>query len=311
MGTDTGSLLKYVLSLIFDNLLSFLPVISAIISVAIIGSLVQGLKPKIGKESMSSIINFVIYGIVVVMIFSILTKLITSVVSGVGGMKNQMDAIFPILLTLLTSIGGTVSVGIYQPMMAILSSVVINVFISVLLPLFIFSCILTLLNNISNTIKLEKMIGFINSIFKWIVGIVFTVFLGFASFQGLTAGSIDGLSIKTAKYTLKNYIPIVGGYMSDGIYLMLAGCNLIKNAVGFAGVLLMFSSIIAPILEIVVFSLALKLIAAIVEPLGNVNLANLVSTLAKNLQLLVAMVASISFMYILLVCLVMCSANIV
>jgi stage III sporulation protein AE len=78
-----------------------------------------------------------------------------------------------------------------------------------------------------------------------------------------------------------------------------------------AGVLLMFSSIITPILEIIVFSLALKLISAIVEPLGNSKLSNLISGLAKNLQMLVAMIASVSFMYILVVGLVMCSANII
>ncbi len=139
---------------------------------------------------------------------------------------------------------------------------------------------------------------------------MFTVFLGFASFQGLTAGAIDGFSIRTAKYTLKSYIPIVGGYMSDGIFLLYAGCNLIKNAVGLGGLLLLFSSIIAPLLEIIVFMLVLKLLAGIIEPLGNSKLASLISSLAKSMQMLIAMLAAVSFMYVLLVGLVMCSANV-
>lgn len=310
-GNDSGSILEYIFSLIFSELLSFLPIIAIIISVAILGSMMQGLKPKSNGESIANIINFVIYGIVIVLIFGVFSKLFLSVVGSINSIKSQMDAVFPILLTLLTSIGGTVSVGVYQPAMAVLSNVIINVFISFLFPLFILYTVLTLVNNLSSSIKLDKMTGFISSLFKWTIGIIFTIFLGFASMQGLTAGSIDGLSIKTAKYTLKSYIPIVGGYMADGIFLVLAGCNLIKNAVGLCGLLLIFSTLISPLIEIIVFMLALKFVSAIVEPLGNGKLASLISGLAKALQMLIAMVASVLFMYILLIGLVMCSANII
>lgn len=311
LGENSASILDYVFSLVLDDVLSFIPIMATIIAVAILGSILQGVKPTKNGSSIHSVINFVIYGVIIILIFSVFGRMISSVVSTISSMKGQMDGIFPILLTLLTSVGGNVSVGVYQPAMAILSTVIINIFNVFLMPLFIFSCILVLLSNMSNTIKLDKMIGFINSLFKWVTGIIFTIFLGFASFQGLTAGSIDGLSIRTAKYTLKSYIPIVGGYMSDGIYLILAGCNLIKNAVGLGGLLLLASSIIAPLLEIIVFMFVLKLSAGIIEPLGNGKLASLISSLAKNMQMLVAMIASISFMYVLLVGLVMCSANIV
>jgi len=311
LGKDSGSILEYVFSFTLDNVLSFVPIMATILSVAILGSVLQGVKSNKNSSSIRQVINFIVYGTVVILVFSVFSKMINSVVSTISVMKGQMDGIFPILLTLLTSIGGTVSVGVYQPAMAILSTVVINIFQLFLMPLFIFSCILSLLNNMSNSVKLDKLISFLNSLFKWTIGIVFTVFMGFASLQGLTAGTIDGFSIKTAKYTLKNSIPIVGGYMSDGVFIILAGCNLIKNAVGLGGLLLLASSVIAPILEIIIFSLVLKLTAGLIEPLGNSQLASLVGALAKNLQMLVAMLATISFMYILLTGLVMGSANII
>lgn len=311
LGADTSSVLQYVVNLLFDNLLTCFPLMSIIISIAILGSMIQGLKPKSNGESISNIVNFVIYGVILALIFSVLGKLVVSVGTSISVMKSQMDVVFPILLTLLTSIGGTVSVGVYQPAMAVLSSVIINIFTAFLLPLFILSIVLVFVNSLSPTIKLNKMIDFLGSLFKWAVGIIFTVFLGFASMQGLTAGSIDGFSIKTAKYTMKNYIPFVGGYMSDGVFLMLAGCNLIKNAVGICGLLLMVSSILAPLIEIIVFMLALKFTSAMIEPLGNAKLAGLISGIAKSMKMLIAMVVTITFMYVLLVGLVMCSANIV
>lgn len=307
---DSTSIWEAILNLIFDNLLSFLPIIATVIAVAILGGMIQNLKPNLNGKSIGSVIHFVTYGVVVILIFTIILKMITITTSTIGSIKTQMDAVFPILLTMLTAVGGTVSVSVYQPAMALLASVIINVFTIFLMPLFLISTVLSLVSNLSNNVKLDKFIGFLNSLFKWVIGLIFTVFIGFASIQGITAGSIDGLSIKTAKFAIKSYIPIVGSYISDGLYIVLASSSLIKNAVGACGLLLLAGTILAPILQLIIFMLALKLMAGIIEPLGDGKIASFVNTLAKNMTMLISMIVAVSFMYVILTGLVMCSANI-
>lgn len=307
---DSTSVWEAILNLIFDNLLSFLPIIATVIAVAILGGMIQNLKPNLNGKSIGSVIHFVTYGVVVILIFTIVMKMITITSDTIGLIKSQMDAIFPILLTMLTAVGGTVSVSVYQPAMALLASIIINVFTIFLMPLFLISTVLSLVSNLSNNVKLDKFIGFLNSLFKWVIGLIFTVFIGFASIQGITAGSIDGLSIKTAKFAIKSYIPIVGSYISDGFYIVLASSSLIKNAVGACGLLLLAGTILAPILQLIVFMLALKLMAGIIEPLGDGKIASFVNTLSKNMTMLISMIVAVSFMYVILTGLVMCSANI-
>ncbi len=308
--SDSSSVWEAILNLIFDGVLTFLPVIATIIAVSILGGMMQNLKPSFGKKSVGSIIHFVTYGVVIILTFSIVMQMITLTSNTLTSIKSQMDAVFPILLTMLTAVGGNVSVSVYQPAMALLSSFVINIFTMILLPLFLISTVLALVSNLSNNVKLDKLIGFMRSLFKWIVGIVFTVFIGFAAVQGITAGSIDGLSIKTAKFAIKSYIPLVGSYISDGFYILLASSSLIKNAIGAAGLLLLAGTLLSPILELVIFMLALKLMAGIIEPLGDGKIASFVSTLSKNMSLLISMLVAVSFMYMILTGLVMCSANI-
>jgi stage III sporulation protein AE len=69
------------------------------------------------------------------------------------------------------------------------------------------------LSFISKTIKLDKITGFLNSVFKWSIGIVFTLFSGFLTIQGISAGKFDGVSIKATKFAMKSYIPIIGSYI--------------------------------------------------------------------------------------------------
>lgn len=307
---DSSSVWEALINLIFDNLLAFLPIIATVIAVAILGGMIQSLKPNLGGKSIGSVVHFATYGVVVILIFTVIMRMISLTTGVLGSIKSQMDAVFPILLTMLTAVGGSVSVGVYQPAMALLASLIINIFTMFLMPLFLISTVLNLLNNLSSSVKLDKFISFLNSLFKWVIGLVFTVFIGFATIQGITAGSIDGLSIKTAKFAIKSYIPIVGSYISDGLFVVLASSSLIKNAVGACGLLLLAGTILSPIIELIIFMLALKLMAGIIEPLGDGKIANFVGSLAKNMTMLISMIVAVSFMYTILTGLVMCSANI-
>ena len=308
---DNQNLWSSIISIFFDNLLGLLPIISLIIAISLIGSMLQGVKPNNNGKSISNVIHFVTYGIIVVLILSIVVKMVGLTTNTIQSIKSQMDAIFPILLTLLTAIGGTVSTSVYQPAMALLTGTIMNLFTYVLLPIFIFSIVFNVVSNLSNTVKLDKFTSFFYSSYKWLTGLIFTVFTAFLSVQGITAGSIDGISIRTAKFAIKSYVPILGSYLSDGMGIILASSNLIKNAVGATGLFLLLATIISPLIELILFMLILKFVAGIIEPLGNKQIANFISSLSKSMTLLIALIIGVGFIYFITLGLVMCSANIV
>ncbi len=302
---------KSTASVFFDNLLNLMPFISIIVAVSLLGSMLQGLKPSTNGKSISNVIHFVTYGIIVVLVLTIVIRMIAITTSTISSLKGQMDGIFPILLTFLTAIGGTTSASVYQPAMTLLTGTIVNILTNLLLPIFIFSVVFSIVSNLSNTIKLDKFTSFFNSSFKWITGLVFTIFSAFLSIQGVTAGTIDGISIRTAKYAIRSYVPILGSYLSDGMGLILASSNLIKNAVGATGLFMLLATILSPLIEMMLFMLMLKLVAGIIEPLGNKQVANFISSLSKSMVLLMVLLIAVGFVYFIMLGLVMCSANIV
>ncbi len=300
-----------VLAIFWQGLKGCLPIIASIIAISILGGMVTNLKPVTNGKSIGNIIHFVTYGIVVIFLGTSLVQLIQMTSSTLTSIKGIFDGIFPILLTLLTAVGGTTSVGIYQPAIALMSSIIISFITYILLPIFIFSMVFSVVGNLSNNIKLDHFVSFLHSAFKWIIGLCFTIFLGFISIQGIMAGAVDGLSIRTAKFALKSYIPIVGGYVSDGLSVIMASSVLIKNAIGGVGLFLLLSTIISPILNIVLFMLSMKFMSGIIEPIGDKKIATFINDISKSLSLLVALLVAISFMYLVLTGLIMCSANLI
>lgn len=304
------SIFSSALQLLFEDILSFVPIISLVISIGVIFSLVNASRSKSRNKSIGNIIHFVCFGAIITILVTSITQMITLTSNTIMSIKNQIDAVMPVLLTLMTAIGGNASVGIYQPTVAVLSGSIISIFTKILLPIFIISLVFSIVGNLSNNVKLDKFSSFFASLFKWIIGIVFTIFSAFLAIQGISASNIDGISIRTAKYTIKNTIPLLGSYLADGFNLIIASSVLIKNAVGVCGLIVLFVSILIPVLKLVVYMLFLKLASAILEPVSDPKISNFIAMLSKNVSLLIVLILGCAFSYLLILGMVICTANV-
>lgn len=308
MGDNFGIILLNILNLFFGNVGSYVPLICMVVGIAILGSLVTNLKSE-DSHNIDTIVNFACFGLIVVIVSAQCVSLLDAVQTCIQSLKVQMDVIFPILLTLLASIGGTVSVGIFQTSTAVLSNLVLQVFTLVVIPLFLISFVFSILGNLVESIKLSKFNDFINTLLKWLIGIIFGIFSTVLTIQGIVVGSYDGMSINATKFALKSYIPVLGGYLSEGFNYAVASSVLIKNSIGFAGLLLLLSSIIPTFVRIVAFAIFLKLGSAIVEPMGMSKVSNFLNQTSRLMFYLVGILLAVSFMYVLTLGLLMCLAN--
>lgn len=307
--TDFNSVFSAILSSIKENLSVILSPLLLILVIILVSVVFKNIRPKVNSSSVSEAIFFICFAVIV----SILTMLFSNVLAVVGKsitkMQSQMDSIFPVLLLLMSSAGASISVKAYQPLVLLLSNVVSNVFVKILLPIVVVIFVLCLVGNISPQTKVKNLTDFFSSSFKWIIGIMFTIYMAFMSIQGITASGADGISIKTAKYAIKNYIPMLGGYISDGFEVARVGSLIIKNAIGFSGIILIIITILSPIILIGVLQLSLKLVAGLIEPLSDDRASNLLSAVCKSLSLLMVVVIGVALMYFIIMFLLMCSVS--
>lgn len=305
------SFIASVFSIIIDLVIRYLPMLSLIIAIGVISNLLNGIKSKFNEKSTGNLVHLVCFLTVSILMISMIMNLSKTTNSSITNMVSQTNVLFPILMTLMVGLGATASVGVFQPIVAIMSTYVADIFSYIIMPLFLLSFTFGVISNLSSNIKLDKFNSFFAGLFKWAVGITFTIFFAIMTVQGISAGSFDSVSIRTTKYTIKSYVPVMGGYLSDGMDLILASSVLIKNSVGLVGILMIITTILAPILEIVIFSLVLKLISAILQPMGNDKITNFLSSTSKSVIMLSTSIIAIGFMYLISIGLVMTTANVV
>lgn len=309
--TDFPNMFSAILNLVGGAFLNILPMIVLIIAISILSGFIRSLKNESAGSGVRDIIHFVTYSAVIILVLYVVVDVTKSTGAALASMKRQMDIVFPILLTLMASIGGTASVSVYQPAVVMLSAGVMQIFTFVIMPLFMISLTFSIIGNLSSTTKYDKFVSFFGSVYKWILGITFTVFLAFLTIQGITAGTHDGVSIRAAKLTISSYVPFLGGYLSQGFDMILASSILIKNAVGVAGLYLLLGVVLAPILKIMMVSLGLKLAAAITQPIADSRISSFLTSVNKSFSMLLACLIGASFMYFLTVGLIIMTGNVI
>ena len=306
---DGGGFIESFFKLLFSEILDMLPLLASIAVIAILCGLVSHMKAGFMSESTGQIVFFFFFAVVVVMALVCAVNLVNVAGDAINGIKKQMNAAFPILLTLMAGIGGAVSVKAYQPAVALLSGGVVEIVSAVVLPLFIFTLVFSVVGNLSKSVRLGKLTDFFKSASTTVLAVTFTVFTAFLAVQGLTAGSFDGVSIRAAKFATKSYIPILGGYLADGLDLILAGSVLIKNSVGVAGLLLLLSTVLMPLLQILGVCFGFKIVAAVIEPVSDSRLTSFLTGIAKSMNMLIAALLAVAFMYFISVMLLIFTSN--
>lgn len=311
-GKFTGGFEEFfnlLINLLGVSVKSFLPFLITIVAIAIVFSVMQNLSSGFMSKSTTEVIHFVCYSAMIILLMSQITILIGASVAAIKNMAKFMEGIFPIMLTLVTALGGIATTATYQPMMTILSVGISRIISVVVLPCFVATMALSIVGFISKDIKLDKLTKFFKSAGETILGVVFGLFTTFVTANGISGAIADNISIKSAKFAIASYVPVLGGYLSDGFDLAVASILLVKNALGLGGVIIMLCIVLMPVIKILIFSLGLKLVSGIIEPIGDKRMSEITYTISANLNLLIVALLGMAFMFFIMTILILLTCN--
>ena len=295
------SFVSVILKSLGKYFVGFLPALITILTVSMLKSMLSGMTSPFLKTGTNEIVHIVCYGVIVVVLASSVVSIVSTTISTINNISAFAEGVFPVLLTLLASLGATTGVATYQPMMAVLGGGVISIISKVILPAFVACVVFAMVGNLSKNVKLTKMSKMFKSVSSWLIGIVFGLYGTFLTAGGISGGVMDRVGYSAAKFALSSYVPILGGYLSDGFDLISASLLIVKNAFGYTAVIVLGAVVMFPLLRIVAFIFSVRLCSAITEPLGDDRVSNMLSSVADNCGLLISALAGVSFMFFILI----------
>ena len=214
---------------------------------------------------------------------------------------EKMNRILPLLLTLLTAVGGSASSVFLHPVVVAASGSMVYLAREVVLRLVMCTCAVTTVNHLSDRAHLSRLAQLLKSAVCWLLGVSFTIFLGTMSIQGICSASFDGVAIRAAKYAIDNFVPIVGGMFADTMDT-LVGCTLIvKNALGVTAMLILGGVMMLPIVRAFSVAAVMKICAALLEPVAQKETVDAIEDFSGLIVLFLVTMLCVFTMYFLLI----------
>ena len=303
------SFLQMLLLLFDENLSILLPKLISLFVVLVLVGLVRRTSGGFISQGTDDVVSFVGRSVILLTVISLFVDIFAQVDGVLTEVSMLADATMPILLTLVVANGSANLSAVCQPSMVMFSGVIIGIVRNLLLPMTISATAFSFVSNLSQNVRVNKMSSFLSNSASWLLGILFTVFSAFTAVQGVIATSMDGVSYRMAKFTAKNYIPILGGYVSEGFDIVVASTSLIKNSFGVVALLIVLLMVAKPLIAILSLNIGLQAVTALSEPVVDDNCSKIFSSVCKSLTFLSALLIAVAFMFSILVIVAISCAN--
>lgn len=296
-------------TVLFSKVREIIPAFACICAITLLSGLIALMRSGSNAHTTADMIFLLTYIAALIPLFSVLSECIQTSLKATSAMQTQMQLIFPLMLTLMAASGGTLTASVCRPAVGFFATNIVSVIHSVVFPITICIFLLSTAANLTKELRIGKFTTFFKGINKWIIGICISAFGIFFTLQGITAVNYDGIVRRAAKYAIGNGIPIVGGFLSGGFDLAVAGSVLIKNSLGSMSIFLMLTVIFEPLILLISVNILLRLTAAITQPFGDGRISDFLEETAGNLHYCTAGLLFIAFLYFLSIMLMICASE--
>ncbi len=272
--------------------------IGIIMIVIIIHSMLVTISETLGNKSVSQVAYFVQYIIIVTLVLSNFSDIINMVKEAIINLVGFSNSLIPLLITLMLTTGAIVSAGVVKPVLLILINFIGNFITNFILPLVIIGTVLGIVSKISNKVRIDKLAKFMKALGVWILGIIMTLFVTVLSLEGTITQTVDGVTAKTAKAAVSTVIPVVGKILGDATDAVIGSAGIIKNAVGFLGILVISGICISPIIKLTLLSFTYYIASCVCQPIADEKVIGLLDSIGDTFKILLAIIFCVSLMLI-------------
>lgn len=302
-------LFKKCIKYIFREVVANFSLLGKLVILAVICAVLQNLSSAFEKGTTGQLTYMVTFLVLITIALGSFGLAVQCGREVVDKMVTFMQALLPVMLTLLVAVGGVTSAAIIHPVIFVTITAIGTIIKNVILPLIFFSAVLDIVSSLSSQFKVSQLGGLMKTAAMSIMGLMTTIFLGILSIQGAAGAIGDSVALRTAKFAAGTFIPVVGGMFSNALEAVIGSSLLLKNAVGIGGLIVISLLMVIPLLKIISLAFIYKLAGALIQPVGDSQTGNCLNSLGNSLITIFAAVATVGLMFFFAVTIVLGLGN--
>lgn len=219
--------------------------------------------------------------------------------------SDFMTAFTPVFAGIIITSGNPGAGLCYNTAVYALVNIIIQVIDKALLPFLSMCLALSITDAVTPNGSTGGLQRLMKSIVTWTLGFLMTVFIGVISVQGIVRGATDTFASKTARYVVSNFVPFVGGAVSDAYSTVLGSLKILKSCTGFVGIVTLCILFLPVLMELMLYRLAVSGAAAMSELFGVSGITRLLRGIELTLRMTFAVLVCFSVMFLVAIALVL------
>jgi len=234
-----------------------------------------------------------------VMLFGMTEKLIAGTEVYLDRICGIMNLLVPVMEGIYLAGGNLTQKAVTTEAVMIAVTLVGNFTGHLLVPLTHLLFTLSCLGSVCTEVKLS---GFTSGLRKfimrlWQFGTLLFSFL--LSVQSILAKSADSLAAKTARFAIGTFIPVAGGAIAEAFSTLKEGINVLRNAAGIGGIIVILLLLIPGILPLILHKCTLSLAETAADGMNLGSMRGILAEIHGITDMLFAFVLYTSLMFIL------------
>ena len=283
----------------FREITSQMHLLGKLLFLAVLCVLMQQLQTSFRSSQIAALSYSVCFIFLLIIGMKAFTSAVMLAEQTIDAMIGFMEALLPLMLFLLTAVGAITSAALFTPLMLFAVNVLGVLMKTVILPMFLLTAVLDSLNYFSRTYRLGQLASLIRQGGMILFGFGMMLFTGLLTVQGVSGGIADGLGLRTAKFAVGNFVPIVGKMFADSVDVIFGASLILKIAIGIFGMVTVATVCLVPLIKLLVLAFLMKAGGALIQPMGEERLASCLAQLGTHILLLFAVTLSVALIFFL------------
>ena len=298
---NTDVIIKNIMDLFIFEIKGSIILAVELVTICIVIGLLKSLSNSFGEKPVSNLGIIICSCFVIALCLKNFTYTYNLCSDTISTMTYTMQLLLPILIPLMIAIGGITSGGILNPVIMASITAFNTVLSKLILPAIYVSTIFILINGMTEKDYVNKLALFLRGVATFATGLCVTFFTGITVIQGFVTQSADGMLINTARYSISNFVPIVGGFAADSVDMVLSCIGIIKNGISILGVIILITLLIVPLIKLLAIAVVYKLTAIVTEPIGNKEISGCLNEMGNSVITMAVILFLTSMMFLIFV----------
>ena len=295
---------KTFFDLALDSILAGIPSVlnstSLILISVIISSLFNTMSNDLEASMLKESYNLCSSLCIALSVFNIVKIISKSALTFMNTLCVTMNTFAPIMTVINIFEGKLTTAALGNASMMMFIALIENIIIYFLVPIINISMIFSIIKSISGDADFGGITKLVKNTFVTLTVFIMMIFSFVFSFQSTLTQSADSLSLKTAKFAVGSFIPIVGPSISEALRTVTASVALVKSSLGVLGLICVLLLTLPSVISVYLHKLFLDICAALSGMIGCEKEKGIIMDASQICGFILAMIACTSVFFILI-----------